>query len=155
MILLKTKRKVFKGNYPGNADKMTERKRFTLMFPLVFTFFGGGLFFVGLFMTILLVILGDETGTFLEFGIISVVVGLFLVYVAYRALGSFLPLALISFGNGLFLMGLIILLVALVIGDAPSLIPLIGAVFLLVGLFLAYFGYRKLVRKLMERENRS
>jgi len=106
-------------------------------------------------MTILLVILGDETGTFLEFGIISVVVGLFLVYVAYRALGSFLPLALISFGNGLFLMGLIILLVALVIGDAPSLIPLIGAVFLLVGLFLAYFGYRKLVRKLMERENRS
>lgn len=134
---------------------MTERKRFTLMFPLVFTFFGGGLFFIGLFITILLVILGDETGTFLEFGIISVVVGLFLVYVAYRALGSFLPLALISFGSGLFLMGLIILLVALVTGDAPSLIPLIGAGFLLVGLFLAYFGYRKLARKLMESENRS
>ena len=121
--------------------------------PLVLAFFGGCLFFLGFFMVVLLVTLGDEPGPFLEFGIVSVVAGLFLLYVTYRTVESLLPLALISSGSGLFFWGLVILIVASITGDAPYPIPHIGTGFLLGGLFVTYIGYRKLARKLIESEN--
>ena len=132
---------------------MIGRERFTLIFPLVFAFFGGGLFFLGLLVVVLLVGLGDEPESYLEFGIVCVVVGFSLIYTAYRELESLLPVTLISFGSGLSFLGAIILLVISVTGDAPYPVPHIGAGLLLGGLFLVYIGYRKLTQKLMEIEN--
>jgi len=134
-----------------------EPERFTVLFPLVFSSFGGTMFIVGtaiVFLALIMVILGEDVGSFLIFGAGFAVLGFFLVFSAYKAVGSIFPPLILSFGCCFAITGIVVLVISSITEDIPARVSHISIVCVGIGILLEYFGYRKLVEKLGESENK-
>ena len=134
-----------------------EPKRFTALFPLVFSSFGSTMFIVGIaivFLALIMVILGEDDGSFLISRAGFAILGFFLVFSAYKAVGSIIPPVILSFGCCFAITGIVVLVISSITKDIPATVSHISIVCVGIGILLEYFSYRKLVEKLGESENK-